>query len=273
MLEEHLGEPLPIYRLTRQHVHGFKRTLADAPANYTKRFADMTLPEAIKANKAGSAPYPLLNPRTINDKYLARLHSFLNWAVRGDIIPDNPASGIKVDVVKDSAPPRVNFSPDDLTRLFGDHFTMDGKWGEREWAMVISLFGGMRATKSKLTVSALNAVIAVEEQTKNMGSRRLVPVHSQLSALGFEKHVADLRKRKQTHLFPVWYREGMAAKAKVPKETATIDHYFPRYLPRRFNVTYLPKVGIVDSRKTWHSFRRTFKTGLAMAGVARDMRD
>ena len=72
---------------------------------------------------------------------------------------------------------------------------------------------------------------------------------------------------------PVWHREGMAAKAKAPRETATIDHYFPRYLPRRFNVTYLPKVGIVDSRKTWHSFRHTFKTGLAMAGVARDMRD
>ncbi|MDB5604414.1 MAG: integrase family protein [Bradyrhizobium sp.] len=116
-------------------------------------------------------------------------------------------------------------------------------------------------------------VIAVEEETKNIGSQRLVPVHSVLLALGFEKHVADLRKRKETHLFPVWYREGMEAKAQAPKETATLDHYFPRYLPRRFNVTYLPKVGIVDDRKTWHSFRHTFKSGLKMAGVPKDMRD
>jgi hypothetical protein len=100
----------------------------------------------------------------------------------------------------------------------------------------------------------------------------LVPVHSQLLALGFEKYVAGLRQRKQAHLFPVWYREGMAAKAKAPRETATIDHYFPRFLPRRFNVTYLPKVGIVDSRKTWHSFRHTFKSGLKMAGVPKDNR-
>lgn len=279
MLEEHLGEPLPIYRLTRQHVHGFKRSLADAPANHSKRFPGMTLPEAIKANKARSKPYPLLNPRTVNDKYLSRLHAFLNWALRGDIIPDNPAAGIKVDAVKDRQPPRINFSPDDLTRLFGEHFAKDGKWGEREWAMVVSLFGGMRATElAQVKLDSIRTergvlVIGIEEHTKNIGSRRLIPVHSQLTALGFDKHVADLRKRKQTHLFPVWYREGMAAKAKAPKETATLDHYYPRYLPRRFNITYLAKVGIADSRKTWHSFRHTFKTGLAMAGVAKDMRD
>ena len=73
MLEEQLGEPLPIYQLTRQHVHGFKRALADAPANYTKRFPGMTLPEAIKANKVRSKPFPLMKARTVNDKYLARL--------------------------------------------------------------------------------------------------------------------------------------------------------------------------------------------------------
>jgi site-specific recombinase XerD len=279
MLEEQMGETLSIYRLTRQHVHAFKRALAETPANYSKRFRGLTLPEAVKANKARSAPYPLLSARTINDKYLARLHAFLNWAVRGDIIPDNPAAGIKVDAVKTSEPPRVNFSPDDLTRLFGEHFAPGGKWGEREWAMVTSLFGGMRATE--LAQVKLNSVrtergvlvIAIEEETKNLGSQRLVPVHSQLLALGFEKYVAVLRKRKEMHLFPIWYREGMTAKAKAPRETATIDHYFPRFLPRRFNVTYLPKVGIVDSRKTWHSFRHTFKSGLKMAGVPKDMRD
>ena len=65
----------------------------------------------------------------------------------------------------------------------------------------------------------------------------------------------------------------MNAKAKAPKETATVDHYFPRFLPRRFNVTYKPKVGINNPRKTWHSFRHTFRTGLKMAGVSKDMRD
>ncbi|WP_316195915.1 MULTISPECIES: tyrosine-type recombinase/integrase [unclassified Bradyrhizobium] len=279
MLEEQIGEPLPIYRLTRQHVHAFKRMLADAPANYTKRFPGMTLPEAVKANKGRAKPYPLLDARTVNDKYLARLHAFLNWAVRADIIPDNAAAGIKVEAVKASTPPRVPFSPGDLTRMFGEHFAPGGKWGEDQWAMVLSLFGGMRA--SELAQVRLDSVrrergvlvIAIEEQTKNMGSRRLIPVHSQLLGFGFEQLVAGLRQRKETHLFSNWYRQGMEAKAKAPKETATIDHYFPRYLPRRFNVTYLAKVGIIDDRKSWHSFRHTFKTGLSMAGVGKDMRD
>jgi integrase len=279
MLDETIGEPLPIYKLTRQHVHAFKRMLADAPANYTKRFPDMTLPQAIKANKERTKPFDLLDARTVNDKYLARLHAFLNWAVRSDIIPDNPAAGIKVETVKVSEPPRVNFSPDDLTRLFGDHFAPKGSWHEHEWAMVLSLFGGMRA--SELAQVKLNSVrtersilvIAIEEETKNIGSQRLVPVHSKVLALGFEKYVANLRKKKETHLFPMWYRQGMDAKAKAPKETATLDHYFPRFLPRRFNVTYLSRVGIVDDRKSWHSFRHTFKSGLRMAGVPKDMRD
>jgi hypothetical protein len=63
--------------------------------------------------------------------------------LRGDIIPDNPSAGIKVDAVKDKEPRKLNFSPDDLSRLFGEHFVKDGKWGERQWAMVIALFTGM----------------------------------------------------------------------------------------------------------------------------------
>jgi integrase len=60
----------------------------------------------------------------------------------------------------------------------------------------------------------------------------------------------------------------MATAAKV-----TLNHYFPRFIPRAFNRMILPKAGIHDSRKTWHSFRHTFKTGLARAGVPRSMQD
>jgi Phage integrase family. len=39
------------------------------------------------------------------------------------------------------------------------------------------------------------------------------------------------------------------------------------------NDSYLPDVGINDTRKTRHSFRHTFKTGLARAGVSRSLQD
>jgi hypothetical protein len=100
MLEEILGEARPVYRITRADVTVYKRALSEAPANYTKRFDGAKLPDAIKANKARAIPFPLLHAKTINGKYLSKLHSMLNWCVRNDIIPDNPSTGVKVDSVK-----------------------------------------------------------------------------------------------------------------------------------------------------------------------------
>lgn len=281
MFEEAMGNDLPAYKITRQHVHAFKKLLGEAPANYSKRFPALSLPQAVKANNDRKIPFPTLSGKTINDKYLSKLHTFFAWCVSNDIMPDNPASGIKIDVIDDEAR-REPFRPQDLTRIFSkDHFAPKGQLGEFEWGMIISLFGGHRA--SELAQIRLDSVrhergilcFAIEEVTKNKGSKRLIPVHSKLIELGIEKQVALLRKDGKTHLFPEWYRKGMEAKAKASNGTAaaTLNHYFPRFLPKVFNNSYLPIVGINDRRKSWHSFRHTFKTGLARAGVVKGIRD
>lgn len=102
----------------------------------------------------------------------------------------------------------------------------------------------------------------------------MIPAHSTILAHGLEKRVASLRNSGKSHLFQEWYEQGVQSK-KLAASTGrvTLNHYFPRFIPRRFINTYLPKVGIVDSRKRWHSFRHTFKTGLARAGVPRSMQD
>jgi integrase len=282
MLDETLGVALPVYRITRADVTAFKRALSETPANYTKRFDGVKLPDAIKANNARAAPFPLLHAKTINGKYLSKLHSMLNWCVRNDIIPDNPSTGVKVDSVKGkSAAPRVNFSPDDLTRIFDAKSFTDSKTSlETQWAMLISLFSGMRASElAQLKLDSIRhergvLVIAVEEETKNSGSQRIIPLHSFLIERGLEALIDVLRAKGTVHLFPDWYRKGMDAKSRAQaKGTPTLNHYFPHFIPRRFNDSYLPDVGINDTRKTWHSFRHTFKTGLARAGVSRSIQD
>jgi integrase len=282
MLEESMGEARPVYKIARQDIHAFKRALSEVPANYTKRFPDRTMLEATRDNKARKTPYPTLNSITINDKWLARIHAILAWCARNDIIPDNPATGIKVESVREnSQPPRVPFSPDDLTRLFGDKFLAGNKeLGERQWAMLISLFSGMRASElAQLKLDSVRTergilVFTIEEETKTAGSLRIVPVHSKLIELGLDKRIKALRRVGETHLFPEWYAKGMEAKKEArAKGGATLNHYFPRYIPKRFNDTYMPSVGINDSRKAWHSFRHTFKTGLSRAGVVKSMRD
>lgn len=285
MLAEHFGEPRPIYTITRADIRAFKNALAETPSSYTKRFPDKTLPEAVKANKARATPFPTLSAHTINAKYLSQIHAVFAWAVRNDAIPDNPATGIKVDVVKATAKSRVNFSPDDLTRIFGSKLFAAGKtYGETQWAILLALFTGLRPSElAQVKLDSIRhergvLVIAVEEETKNTGSQRLVPVHSTLLALGFEDRVKTLRQGKSTHLFPEWFDLGMKAKQRAQAKPGsenmlTLNHYFPRFIPKRFNVTFLPSIGITDTRKTFYGFRHTFKTGLALAGVDKATRD
>ncbi len=278
---ELIDPPPAIHEITRRTVQRFKDRLLEAPSSATKRFPGMTLPEAIEANKKRAQPYPALDPKTINDKALARLNGLLNWAVRQDIIPDNPASGVKAEITggKVKAPPRVPFAAGDLTKLFAP--SLFGKAPEEtRWAMLIGLFAGLRPSESaQMRLDSVRhergvLCFVVEEETKTEGSRRMVPVHSTLIGLGFEKYVAGLRSTNATHLFPGWYADGMRAKQEAEAKGSTVlNQFFPRFIPRRFNVTYRKNAGIADPRKDFYSFRHTFKTGLSSAGVERGLMD
>ena len=277
MFDECAGKSKPVYQITKKDVIAFKQMLSEAPASASKRFPNSSLPEAIALNKRRSAPFPLLNAKTINDKWLSRLHSFLSWCVRNDIIPDNPATGVKVSNVKRTSG-RLPFSPSDLAAIFSKE-AFAKPLDETKWAMLVSVFAGLRASETaQLKLDSIRhergiLVFAIEEETKNWGSKRLVPVHSKLIELGIEDRIEELRKSRKTHLFPDWYKKGVEAKRAKKDGEATLNLYFPRFIPKSFNRSFLRKVGISDKRKKWHSFRHTFKTGLSLAGVPRDMRD
>lgn len=276
MFEEFLGEARPIHTITRADVLGYKRALMETPANYTKRFEGATLPEAIRANKARAQPFPVLNTVTINDKWLARLRALLKWLVVNDALPDDPSSGIKVDATASTAPTRVPFTPGDLARIFGPPLFDGQTRDERHWALVIALHTGFRASEiAQLRMDSVRherglLVFAIEEEVKTRGSTRLTPVHSTLIRLGIEERVATLRAAGQDRLFPDWFRRGEALRGRG---AAKINQPFSQVIPRWFNRTYLPSVGIVDDRKVFHSFRHTLKTALARAGVPRSISD
>ncbi|MFK5596349.1 tyrosine-type recombinase/integrase [Methylobacterium sp. HMF5984] len=278
MFDEHLGEARPVYTITRRDVLSYKAALMETPANYTKRFPDTPLPEAIKRNKARATPFPVLNVTTINDKWLARLQSIFKWCVQNDVLPDNPASGIKVDQIAGTAAPRVPFTPGDLAKIFASPLFQKGAaLGERQWMLLIALHTGLRASEiGQLKLDSVRhergvLAFAVEEQVKTRGSARLTPVHSTLIRLGIEKHVAALRVAGETHLFPEWYRAANA----IPQSGADRVRNLPysQVLPRWFNRSYKPSVGINDDRKVFHSFRHTLKTALSRAGVPRSISD
>jgi integrase len=266
LFEEALGEDKPVYRITRADVIAFKRVLQDLPANHTKRFPDLTVLQAIKVNKGRADPFKPLHSKTINNKYLTALRSLLNWCWNNGILPDNQAAGIRVEETKSTEPDRLPFAPGDIAKIFAPERFATRPFDETQWASLISLFGGMRASElAQIKLDSIRherglLVFVIEERTKSITSRRLVPVHSALVALGLNERVDSLRSSGATHLFPDWYKKGEAKRN------------FEAFIPKAFNVTTKKKLGIVG-RKVWHSFRHTFKTGLARAGVDRSTRD
>jgi integrase len=258
-----------------------------APANHSKRFSGMTLPQAIVANEKRLHPYEKLQARTVNGKWLSRLHAVFNWCIQNDALPDNPATGVKIrQKAEASKPPRSDFTPSELSKIVAPPmFDPDKRFGEEQWAILISLFAGTRPSElAQVRLDSIRRirgvlVFQIEEETKNRGSQRLIPVHRTLLDFGLEKRIAELRKAGKTHLFPVWHHQGKEArqlaeaKSKRDGKAMPLNHYYPRFLPKRFNVTYLPKIGVKAKGKDFYSFRHTFKTGLSLAGVPRDVRD
>lgn len=285
MFEEFLGEPKPAHQITRRDLIEYKNALLQTPANYVKRFPGCSLPDAIKANKERKVPYAPLEPVTINDKWISALRALLNWCVQNDLLPDNPATGIKASFQADTGEAkRVNFEPSDLAKIFAKPlFDRAKPWGETQWAYLLSLYCGTRP--SELAQVKLDSVrheqgalvIIVQERAKNVRSHRAIPIHPDLIRLGLNEYVSALRTKGETHLFPDWYRDGeqsaKSAQKRANGQPTSLDKHFPKFIPKRFNVTFRRKVGITDKRKVFYSFRHTFKTCLTVSGAEKDVCD
>jgi len=263
MFDEFMGASLPARSITRKDVLAYKQALLRTPTRFTLRFRGLTLPQAIKANEKRREPYETLDPATINVKWLSHLSSIFKWAMNNGYTDDNPANGVRVDEGNGyQEPSRVPFTQDDLTRIFsGEPFKLPRKdWGTRQWALLVALYTGARSSSEIARVRLADIyqeqdvdVIDLALATKNVRSKRLVPIHQHLINLGFLDHVERLRRRNETRLFPDWEPEDR------------INRWFLR--------SYKAEVGIEDGRKVFHSFRHTLKTALARYGVNRDVSD
>jgi hypothetical protein len=85
-----MGEEKPIFRIAGRDIRAFKDMLAELPLISRAHFPGKTAPEAVAANRARKEPRPVPSDRTINEKYLSRMHAILVWCCKEDLIPDNP---------------------------------------------------------------------------------------------------------------------------------------------------------------------------------------
>jgi integrase len=215
--------------------------------------------------------------RTTQNKELSWLRALFNYGVKREWLNRNPANGLKVKEPS-ARDQRVPFTDDDLRTLFGPDFAAaavarpvgsaakGAKQGERVymperyWGSLLGLYSGLRLGEViRLRTDNFAEVDGVlclsvepdpDDSLKTDASRRLVPVHSQLLALGLMEFVGEQEASGEEYVF------SRAKKLNCPE--ATLSNWFRRY--RR-------KVGVADKRKVFHSFRHTFRQHLSDSGA------
>lgn len=270
-------------RITKAQVREWKDLLADYPvrATDTNIFKDMSPREIVAANKALNTPKPTLTRQTVR-RYLGSLSGFCRWLVKNDYLDANPVN----DLMPKKAGPTIRrdtFKDDALKTLFGSPLFTTAKgdqWRDlnkpgnvavrdhRYWIPWVMLYSGARpAEVAQLHVADVRQEQGVwimdinddgdsNKRTKTTGSRRVVPIHSALIALGFIEHVHRQRADGASQVFP---------EIEIPEEGQIAAQF-----SREFN-RHLAKVGVKSGRDiVTYSLRHTFIDRARMAGIMDD---
>lgn len=275
LFAEFVGEDLPVDQLRRKHVAEWRDQLYLMPkmAKQVTALKNLKFKEVIAENqKLGR---PTIDPKTIN-RYLSALSPFAKWLAANDMV-GNPimvdAMFIKLDRSK---PKRAPFSDEQLKKLFESPLfrgclsnIVEHKTGNftirdwRYWLPLVALFSGMRLGEiAQLLVEDVQEMHGTwvmhvttegdeEKKLKTVGSERVVPIHSELIALGFLDYYIVRKEAGSKRLFP---------------EINPDSRGFMSGVPSKFLNTYLDRIGVKTKTLAMHSFRHLFADRLRNAG-------
>ena len=286
VIREIVGDNTPIRDVNYDVCLGVRRVLAELPANKVKFYGAMPISEAVDRSKAEGRPP--MSPVT-QETYLRALRDVLDLAVNKGLIPVNYAariSPIKKDNVS-AASKRISFTPEQIVQFFdgafyracADHsppYAADKKaW--RFWLPLMCLFMGMRPNEAcqmntddvKRTAGGtwyLDIVASADHDDaktaqaaktlKTAASRRKIPIHPELIAIGFLGFVENRQKHSGSRLF---------ADLKPDKYGNLAS-----YALRRFRENYLPASITLQPRQSFYSFRHSFRDALRRIGAPPD---
>ncbi len=216
------------------------------------------------------------------NKVLGGVQAIAIWARDNGIIPDDrpwadPFSNMRLD---EEEPNREPWQLEELRILFSSSvFTQRlrptaGRGEAAYWLPLLALFTGARlgelapltvadiATDEPTGISTIRVTEDLEQgrRLKNVGSRRVVPVHPELVRLGFMPFVAQVRdgSGSEARLFPLL----------TPGPKGGLGEAWSKWFGR-----YIRGLGITNRASVFHSFRHSFKDALRAAGVSEDVND
>jgi integrase len=281
LIGEIVGPSTPVHRIDYDACLRVRSMLARIPANRSKIYGTRPLEQAIE--RAAAEKRDLLSPIT-QGQYLAALRDVLDLAAKKRLIAVNPAEGLRPlrrDTVPD-AEKRLPFTLEQIRAFFtSDFYTQCAKEpvpyahdkpGWRFWMPPISLFMGMRPNEvAQLLTSDLKrtnqstwyldiATIGDEDDGDSMTvpktlktlktatSRRKIPLHPELIAIGFLPFVEDRKKSGSARLFSDLKPDKYGNHAWYPL--------------KRFNESYLPQAIKPQPRQSFYSFRHSWRDAL-----------
>jgi integrase len=278
VLQEIIGAATPIANIDFDTCERVQTALARVPAHRTKRYPSVPLDEAIRlAERDGADGLS----STTQDGYLRTLDGILDRAARKRLIGNNPAKGMKPLKKEVLAPHerRLPFTALQLQRFFHGKYYMncalqavpwkaDSK-GWRFWLPILCCYMGLRPNEAcqletsdlktthqgtaylDFTASSDEGVSA--KILKTQSSRRKVPIHPEVLALGFAQFVELRKKQGEKRLFP----------SLKPDQYGNVA----KYALKRFREDFLPAEIDVLERQSFYSFRHNARDALRVVNA------
>lgn len=279
---EFAGPETTARSVSASQVRDFRDLALRLPARPTHQ--NRALPIGALAARYADQPDTIYLSRRTVAKWLDFLHAAFEHGVTQEYLDTNPISRAKFRRSRSTAPePRVQFSEDDLIRIFcsplfrgcqgeaREHIAGPiVSWNAKYWVPLLAAQSGARINElGQLRVSDvcfeqdinyLNITVDDENQdiesdhneeisvprkrVKTAASKRKVPIHTRIIELGFLDYVEACRTVGSPYLFPELDHQSRFGPTK------NLSRWFGRYLDR---------IGIVDRRKVFHSFRHNIK--------------
>ena len=216
---------------------------------------------------------------------LSLLGALFGFAVKRDLIENNPARGTQQKDDRRAREKRREFDPTALKAIFSSAIyeadeRPEGGAGEAVyWLPLLALYTGARITElcqllpgdvvqegyADLTATSQKAwVIRIEhnlekgQRVKTEGSERRIPVHPDLVELGFVSYVQA--QAGKSRLF---------SDLKPNPKDGDVSGNWGRWFGRHLRNT----CGVADRKMTFHSFRHTFKHHMRMCEIPKAIND
>lgn len=249
---------------TKQDCIAYRGAVSHLPLHIGTRYPGKTALEVLALVK-DRPEVPRLSKQTVNQD-LVHLSHFFSWLIdEGYHAGPNPVEGLQYEGIE--AEHHDPFTKEELTRIFSAPTyaaTLHANRPERFWLPLISLYSGARRgeiaglavgdirTEHGVWFFDITPDTARGRRLKNKASKRRVPIHSHLIALGFLDFVKRRKDAGESLLFPKRTDEGRTS----------VDDAVGKWLAR-----LLRSLGITSGKKSFHSFRSTVITALHAAGV------